>query len=312
MSNTVGSIAVVKLLLEHGASPHAACDAGHPMMWAAGSGKVGTLQALLQAGANPNAAANSNVTPAPTASAAGKEGLQICKGCTVLVTEWVSNRMGKEHLRVANGFLLPQSCHMLIVGSLASGRSWERLPCHAAPCTAQHSTAQHSTAQHSTEQHSTTQRSTAQHSTAQHSAAQHSTAQHSAAQHSTTQHSTAQHGTGTAQHGTAPGTVHITCGSCSVYCMGSISARPANICTMLQQQLLCQLLATASCKRQCCLSCNSHKRCVLWTCLGKDQTCSQGRGPGRCIKIAVKKEEPDDGCRDMGPSLNMCSVIYMH
>lgn len=62
----------MKLLLEHGASPDATCDAGPPVMWAAGSGKVATLQALLQAGANPNAAANSNVTPALAASAAGK------------------------------------------------------------------------------------------------------------------------------------------------------------------------------------------------------------------------------------------------
>lgn len=62
----------MKLLLEHGASPNAACDAGPPAMWAAGSGKSATLQALLQAGADPNAAANSNVTPALAASAAGK------------------------------------------------------------------------------------------------------------------------------------------------------------------------------------------------------------------------------------------------
>ena len=61
----------MKLLLEHGASPDATCDAGPPVMWAAGSGKVATLQALLQAGADPNAAANSNVTPALAASAAG-------------------------------------------------------------------------------------------------------------------------------------------------------------------------------------------------------------------------------------------------
>lgn len=69
--NAAGSVGVVKLLLEHGASPDATCDAGPPVMWAAGSGKVATLQALLQAGADPNAAANSNVTPALAASAAG-------------------------------------------------------------------------------------------------------------------------------------------------------------------------------------------------------------------------------------------------
>lgn len=86
VANTAGSAAVVKLLLEHGASPDAECDAGPPVMWAAGSGKVATLQVLLQAGANPNAAANSNVTAALAASAAGKEALQIYKGCTVLVT----------------------------------------------------------------------------------------------------------------------------------------------------------------------------------------------------------------------------------
>lgn len=80
MPNTAGSVAVVKLLLEHGASPDAACDAGSPVMWAAGSGKVATLQALLQAGADPNAAANSNVTPALAASAAGEE---ACKSARV-------------------------------------------------------------------------------------------------------------------------------------------------------------------------------------------------------------------------------------
>ena len=73
MSNAAGSIAVVKLLLECGANANAACDAGTPAMWAAGSGKSGTLQTLLQAGANPDAAGNSNVTPALAASAAGMD-----------------------------------------------------------------------------------------------------------------------------------------------------------------------------------------------------------------------------------------------
>lgn len=72
LPHAAGSVPAVKLLLEHGASPNAACDAGPPVMWAAGSGKSATLEALLQAGANPNAAGNSNVTPALAASAAGK------------------------------------------------------------------------------------------------------------------------------------------------------------------------------------------------------------------------------------------------
>ena len=66
-----GSVPVVKLLLEHGADANGPCDAGSPVMWAAGSGKTAALQALLQAGGDPNAAANSNVTPALAASAAG-------------------------------------------------------------------------------------------------------------------------------------------------------------------------------------------------------------------------------------------------
>lgn len=82
--NTAGNVAVVKLLLAHGASPDATCDAGPPVMWAAGSGKVATLQALLQAGADPNAAANSNVTPALAASAAGKTEPANVLQCTTL------------------------------------------------------------------------------------------------------------------------------------------------------------------------------------------------------------------------------------
>ena len=64
----------MKIILERRANPDAVCDAGPPAMWAAGSGKSATLQALLQAGADPNAAANSDVTPALAASAAGKPG----------------------------------------------------------------------------------------------------------------------------------------------------------------------------------------------------------------------------------------------
>jgi len=56
-----GSVAVVKLLLEHGGDASAACDAGSPVMWAAGSGKSATLEALLQGGANPNTRGNANV-----------------------------------------------------------------------------------------------------------------------------------------------------------------------------------------------------------------------------------------------------------
>lgn len=70
----------MKLLLEHGASPNAVCDAGPPVMWAAGSGKSATLQALLQAGADPNAAANSNVTAALAASAAGQRATPASAG----------------------------------------------------------------------------------------------------------------------------------------------------------------------------------------------------------------------------------------
>ncbi len=61
----------MKLLLEHGADANAACDAGSPVMWAAGSGKSATLEALLQGGADPNTAGNSNVTAALAASASG-------------------------------------------------------------------------------------------------------------------------------------------------------------------------------------------------------------------------------------------------
>lgn len=71
--NAAGSVAVVKLLLDHGADASAACDAGSPVMWAAGSGKSATLEALLQGGADPNTPGNSNVTAALAASAAGKE-----------------------------------------------------------------------------------------------------------------------------------------------------------------------------------------------------------------------------------------------
>ena len=66
-----GSVAVVKLLLEHGADAGAPCDAGPPVMWAAGSGKPASLEALLQAGADPNSPGNSNVTAPLAASAAG-------------------------------------------------------------------------------------------------------------------------------------------------------------------------------------------------------------------------------------------------
>ena len=66
-----GNVAVVKLLLEHGADADAACDAGPPIMWAAGSGKSASLDILLQAGANPNVPGNSNVTAPLAAAAAG-------------------------------------------------------------------------------------------------------------------------------------------------------------------------------------------------------------------------------------------------
>ena len=66
-----GSVATVKLVLEHGADANAACDAGPPIMWAAGSGKAATVEALIAAGANPNTAGNSNVTALLAASAAG-------------------------------------------------------------------------------------------------------------------------------------------------------------------------------------------------------------------------------------------------
>ncbi|DBA83555.1 TPA: hypothetical protein ACH3X2_006474 [Trebouxia sp. C0005] len=65
------SVAVVKLLLERGADASAACDAGSPVMWAAGSGKSATLEVLLQGGADPNTPGNANVTAALAASAAG-------------------------------------------------------------------------------------------------------------------------------------------------------------------------------------------------------------------------------------------------
>ena len=63
---------MVKLLLAHGADANAACDAGFPIMWAAGSGESATLEALLQAGADPNTVGNSNVSAALAASAAGQ------------------------------------------------------------------------------------------------------------------------------------------------------------------------------------------------------------------------------------------------
>ena len=68
-----GSVAVVKLLLEHGTDASAACDAGSPVMWAAGSGKSATLEALLQGGADPNTPGNANVTAVLAASASGKQ-----------------------------------------------------------------------------------------------------------------------------------------------------------------------------------------------------------------------------------------------
>ena len=71
-----GSVAVLKLLLEHGADANAECDAGPPIMWAAGSGKAATVEALIAAGADPNTAGNSNVTALLAASAAGS--LRIC------------------------------------------------------------------------------------------------------------------------------------------------------------------------------------------------------------------------------------------
>ena len=71
--NAAGSVAIVKLLLDHGADASAACDAGSPVMWAAGSGKSATLEALLQEGGDPNTPGNSNVTAALAASAAGTE-----------------------------------------------------------------------------------------------------------------------------------------------------------------------------------------------------------------------------------------------
>ncbi len=74
-----GSVAVVKLLLEHGADASAACDAGSPVMWAAGSGKSATLEALLQGGADPNTPGNANVTAALAASAAGKQPRKQCQ-----------------------------------------------------------------------------------------------------------------------------------------------------------------------------------------------------------------------------------------
>ena len=75
---TAGSVAVVKLLLEHGADASAACDAGSPVMWAAGSGKSATLEALLQGGADPNTPGNANVTAALAASAAGTQFKKQC------------------------------------------------------------------------------------------------------------------------------------------------------------------------------------------------------------------------------------------
>jgi len=73
-----GSAAVVKLLLEHGADASAACDAGSPVMWAAGSGKSATLEVLLQGGADPNTPGNANVTAALAASAAGTQFRKQC------------------------------------------------------------------------------------------------------------------------------------------------------------------------------------------------------------------------------------------
>ena len=66
---------MVKVLLDHGADANAACDAGPPAMWAAGSGKSATLEALLHAGADPDTPGNSNVTAALAASAAATASL---------------------------------------------------------------------------------------------------------------------------------------------------------------------------------------------------------------------------------------------
>ena len=66
------------LLLEHGADASAACDAGSPVMWAAGSGKSATLEALLQGGADPNTPGNANVTAVLAASAAGTQFRKQC------------------------------------------------------------------------------------------------------------------------------------------------------------------------------------------------------------------------------------------
>ncbi|CAI7804492.1 unnamed protein product [Closterium sp. NIES-54] len=71
-NSLAGSVKILELLLDHGADPNAQSDAGPPLLWACGHGKVAAAGVLLTRGANPDTPSEDGVTSLLTATAAGE------------------------------------------------------------------------------------------------------------------------------------------------------------------------------------------------------------------------------------------------